>query len=328
MKLLYLIIIETIIIYSKTNEEISNNISLRNLIQDTTNTNIFIMTHKDFNNILTKKIYKIVADEPKQLSMKYDLEVLYANNGKLYKKSKAYGEMAKLYYIYEQYKNGTLSSKYIGLNHYRRYFSFLDDIPDFDEIFQNYDIILNNKFLLDVSLETHFCSVHLCKSLNEVIEILKEIKPKYYKTAQESLKSNEAYFGNLFVMRKEDFFKYCSFIFDILLEFDRRHNFTTQYDIINYVRTYFPDDEIAYQMRLEGFLAERLSTIFFKHNFKNIKFFEVKTIESKLDINEERKKIKDNCKIVLFSLMVNWFTLLFKYFLNIKYSRKGILKIK
>ena len=247
MKIFFIIL--TIIIFSQTKKEIINNISFKYLKSNKSNNNfskvnIFIMTHKDFYNILTNQIYTIVADEPSQLSYKYDLKVIYANKGKLFKKSKAYGEMAKLYYIYELYKNGSLSSKYIGLNHYSRYFNFLDDVPDFDTIFENYDIILNNKSTPNISLETQYCAIHICKSLLEVIKILKEIKPEYYKTAKESLKANEIYYCNLFIMKKEDFLKYCEFIYDILLEYDRRHNLTNQKDIINYVKNYFPEEEI------------------------------------------------------------------------------------
>ena len=108
----------------------------------------------------------------------------------------------------------------------------MDDIPDFDKIFENYDIILNNISILNISLETQYCSIHICNSLHEVIKILKEIKPEYYKTAKESLKAKEIYYCNLFIMKKEDFFKYCEFIYDILFEYDRRHNFTYQKDII------------------------------------------------------------------------------------------------
>ena len=38
--------------------------------------------------------------------------------------------------------------KYIGLNHYRRYLKFLNNIPNLDKIFENYDIILNKKLIL------------------------------------------------------------------------------------------------------------------------------------------------------------------------------------
>ena len=60
-----------------------------------------------------------MADDKTQLKKKYNLSVIYADKGMLYQKRYSYAEMSKLYYIYQLYRNGTLSSKYIGLNHYR-----------------------------------------------------------------------------------------------------------------------------------------------------------------------------------------------------------------
>jgi hypothetical protein len=292
MRLFYLIIIEAIIIYSITNKLNEKDILFRSLNQEklSNKTNIFIVAHKDFNNSLTNPIYKILADDPTQLKNNYSLHILYTNKGKLFKKRKSYAEMSKLYYVYELYKNGTLSSKYIGLNHYRRYFDFMDEIPDFDKIFESYDIILPYKSLFNVSLEFQYCSAHLCKVLHEVINIIKEIKPEYYQTAIESLDAKDGYFFNMFIMKKEDFFKYCEFIYDIFFEFDRRHNFTTDKDIINYLESFFSKEIIPIQIRIQGFLSERLSSIFFKHNFKKIKNFPLIFISNTSDINKERKK--------------------------------------
>jgi hypothetical protein len=292
MRLFYLIIIEAIIIYSIINKLNEKDILFRSLNQEKLNnkTNIFIAAHKDFNNSLTNPIYKILADDPTQLKNNYSLHILYTNKGKLFKKRKSYAEMSKLYYVYELYKNGTLSSKYIGLNHYRRYFDFMDEIPDFDKIFESYDIILPYKSLFNVSLEFQYCSAHLCKVLHEVINIIKEIKPEYYQTAIESLDAKDGYFFNMFIMKKEDFFKYCEFIYDIFFEFDRRHNFTTDKDIINYLESFFSKEIIPIQIRIQGFLSERLSSIFFKHNFKKIKNFPLIFISNTSDINKERKK--------------------------------------
>jgi hypothetical protein len=236
------------------------------------------MAHKDFYNTRNNQIYKIVVDDETQLKNKYNLQVIYADKGKLYPKRNSYAEMSKLYYIYELYRNGTLSSKYIGLNHYRRYFKFLDNIPDLDKIFEKYDVILNNKNHLSTNLKRQYCASTLCKPLEEAIKIIKEKKPKYYKTAIESLNAKEAYFCNIFIMKKGDFFKYCKFIYDILFELDRRHNFTSDKDIINYLESYYPKNIVNRHIRIQGFLSERLSTIFFKHNFKRIKTFRISII--------------------------------------------------
>ena len=323
MRLFYIMIIEAIIIYSKNNklneeEILFTSLSQKKLIN---NTNIFIVAHKDFNNSLTNQIYKIVVDEPTQLKNNYNLQVLYANKGRLFKMRKSYAEMSKLYYVYELYKNGTLSSKYIGLNHYRRYFNFLNEIPDFDKIFESYDIILPDKLLFNVSLDFQFCFIHLCKTLDDVIDIIKEIKPEYYKTAIESLNAKDGYFYNIFIMKKEDFFKYCEFIFDVFFEFDRRNNFTSDKDIINYLESYLPKEKASLQIRVQGFLSERLSSIFFKHNFKRIKNVPVILATDIPDINQERKKSYDKLNIIIFIVLVI-FTFLIINIKIIYYNKK------
>ena len=57
---------------------------------------IFIMTHKDFKNFRYNPVYNIVADDESQLKNRYNLTVIFAKNGKLYNKKRAYGEMSKL----------------------------------------------------------------------------------------------------------------------------------------------------------------------------------------------------------------------------------------
>ena len=79
------------------------------------------------------------------------------------------------------WKNYNSLPKYVGFNHYRRYFRFVNNIPHLDDIFKNYDVILkafskdsNKKFA------RHFQDSHLEPALEEA-KIIKEIKPEYYK---------------------------------------------------------------------------------------------------------------------------------------------------
>ena len=104
--------------------------------------------------------------------------------------------------------------------------------------------------------------------MHKLIETLKEIKPEYYKTSQESLREKEGFFYNLFIMKNKDFFQNYSFINDIHL---------SQYD--------------AYQMKLEGFLSERLSNFFSNIISKKIKIFPSAAIDNFSVIIEESKTI-------------------------------------
>ena len=75
-------------------------------------------------------------------------------------------------------------------------------------------------------------------------------------------------------MKKEYFIIYGEFLFEVLMEFDRRHNLKTDEDIKNFIeqeiiRTGKKDYNVEYQSRVEGFLSERISQIFYAHHFKN-----------------------------------------------------------
>ena len=234
------------------------------------------MAHKDFENLRYNPIYNIVVDDKTQLKKNYNLNIIYANEGKLYNFRKAYAEMSKLYYIYQLYKNGTISSKYIGLNHYRRYFIFGDNIPFLEDIFKNYDVILNKQIKLNTNVKKYYCMYHICKHFDEIINIIKEFKPDYYSTAKRTSKERRMYNCNLFIMKKEDFFEYCKFMFDILFEFDKRNNFASDKDVMDYLNKIYNNIEDSYfQLRLQGFLSERISNIFFRHHFKKIKSFDI-----------------------------------------------------
>lgn len=238
---------------------------------------IFIMTHKDFKNRRYNNAYVIVGDDKSKIKNRYNLTVLFAERGYLYNKSRAYGEMAKLNYIYQLYKEGNISSKYIGLNHYSRYFEFTDKIPDLDKIFINNDVILPRRSILNGSIMKRYCLGHICKNFIDVMDIIKIKHPDYYKTALKVAKENKIYYFNIFIMKKEDFFKYCEFMFDILSEFDKRYNFKTDKDILNYTYNIFHQTKIAYrQSRLQGFLSERLSNIFYNKHFKRIKEYKLR----------------------------------------------------
>ena len=235
------------------------------------------MTHKDFKNRRYNNAYVIVGDDKSKIKNKYNLTVLFAERGKLYNMSRAYGEMAKLNYIYQLYKEGNITSKYIGLNHYSRYFEFTDKIPDLDKIFKNNDVILPTKSFLNRNVMERYCLGHICQNFIDAMDIIKIKQPDYYKTALKFAKQKKIYYYNIFIMKKVDFFKYCEFIFDILFEFDRRYNFKTDKDILNYTNKIFNQTKKAYrQSRLQGFLSERLSNIFYNKHFKRIKEYKIK----------------------------------------------------
>ena len=124
-------------------------------------------------------------------------------------------------------------------------------------------------------MKEQFCITHICKNYGEILDIIKDKRPEYYEAAISTENIKEFFCCNSFIMKKKDFFNYCEFVFDILFEFDKRNNFSSDDDVLNYVMNYYNDSNTYYyQSRLQGFISERLANIFYHKNFRTIKSFD------------------------------------------------------
>ena len=239
--------------------------------------NIYIIAHRDFPLKINNKAYKILCDEKSQLKRKYNLTIIETNKeNPLTLKRRGYSECSKMYYIWRFYKKGYLSSKYVGFAHYRRLFRFKDNIPNLDLIFSKYDAILKSLTKTYASMRANFNYAHLGRFMDEVVAIIKEKFPEYYPSALYFLSHNVVSYCNIFIMKKKDFIKWGEFVFGVLLEFDRRHKLKTDRDIEQLVRCelirihrrtdgYFG---VKYQSRLQGFIIERVTNMFYVKHFK------------------------------------------------------------
>ena len=187
-----------------------------------------------------------------------------------------------MYYIWKLYKEGNLNSKYVGFIHYRRIFPFKNNIPHLDEIFKNYDAILKARNQYKVTNREYFISHHILENLlNATVNIIKEKYPEYYQYALIYLEKKWANNCNIFIMKKEDFIKWGEFVFGVLFELDRRYNLKTDEDIRNLIIKEAiqlnKSLEVNYQRRIEAFLSERISNIFYERHFKNK--YEIPTLD-------------------------------------------------
>ena len=256
--------------------------------------NIFIITHKDFKTNINNSYYKILCDELYQIKNKYDIEIISTKkDNELFKKKIGYSEGSKIYFIWKQFKNNKIKSKYVGFNHYRRIFSFNNDIPNLDNIFKKYDIILNKHMNFSTSLKKQYYFYHNKDDIDEILEIIKYKFPKYYSTALKTLNSKCFHLGNIFIMKRKDFIKYGNFTFEVLFEFDKRHHLINDEDIKKYVNKNYKKYKIFkinHERRLEGFLMERISNIFYNYNFKNK--YEISTLSNQYLFKKKVKKLK------------------------------------
>lgn len=138
--------------------------------------------------------------------------------------------------MYWMWKN--LKADYLGLVHYRRHFCLRKkqakdkDASKWKSVLsskeaqilcQQYDVIVPAKrhYVIE-TLESHYAHTHYVEHLEKTREIIGERFPQYLDSYNKILKSKSGYMFNMFLMRVDLIDEYCSFLFDVLFELDKR----------------------------------------------------------------------------------------------------------
>ena len=239
------------------------------------NINIFICTHKEFEPVVHNEAYKII--NARQIESKLPLKDAF------------YSELYQFKYVADNLE----LPKYIGFCHYRRYFSFLDDVPNMDEIFSNYDAICSKPKVFNNSIKSQYLSCHNIEDLYIIGGIIAEKYPEQANMWKNFINGNILIPYNMFIMKREDFKEYIDFIFSILDEYlkivgtDINKRIYDNYE--KYIKRFYPNDSVEYQYRIGGYIAERLTNLFMMHKFKKIKTYPVIVTEDKY--NQKKNNI-------------------------------------
>ncbi|MDO4941755.1 MAG: DUF4422 domain-containing protein [Lachnospiraceae bacterium] len=133
--------------------------------------------------------------------------------------------------LYWAWKN--LDYDYLGLVHYRRYFSvrkkgknLFQNILTYQEakvLLRKHDIIVpkKRKYYIE-SLYSHYSHTHYAEHLDETRKIIYEKYPNYIETFDKVIQQRYGYMFNMMIMRKDLMDSYCQWLFDILFELESR----------------------------------------------------------------------------------------------------------
>ena len=149
-------------------------------------------------------------------------------------KNSTFCELTGLYWAWKN-----LDAEYIGLAHYRRHFGGskkgepMERVitgPQVRALLQGKDGLLPGlrKYYIE-TLYDHYAHTCHVEPLDITGEILREKYPDYV-SAFEALKTRRsAHMFNMFILRREQLDAYCTWLFDILFELERRVD-ASQYD--------------------------------------------------------------------------------------------------
>ena len=254
--------------------------------------NVWVLTHKknkyDLNDVnhINLQVGAAITNEPS-----YDYRDNIGEN--ISEKNPLYLETTGHYCVWKNFN----TSKYVGFEHYRRHFDLSK--KDIETILSVNEIILPRKMFFNTTLEEQYKNCHSHYDLNLCKEILFEKFPEYKESYEKYIEQGRfIYIANSFITTKENFNNLCEFIFSIFTEFEKRVGCKTIDEWRNHVKEHSvsicPEDHkrdglnwVDYQMRIFGFLSERLVTLYVMHNFKD-KIYETDLIR----LDKQKKDMK------------------------------------
>ena len=232
------------------------------------NIKVIIAIHKKFK-VAQDKMYlpvQVGSEGKPDLGFQKDNE---GDNISL--KNPYYSELTGLYYAWKN-----IDSDYIGLVHYRRYFTKkrntiklsnrLDKVltlEEADAILEKTDVILpkKRKYYIE-NLYSHYKHTMYVEPLDETRKIIEEKTPEYLKEFDKLKKRKSSHMFNMFIMKKEILNEYCEWLFPILQELENRIS---------------PEKYNSFHARYLGRISELLLDVWINKN--KIKYKEVKVID-------------------------------------------------
>lgn len=218
---------------------------------------------------------KILVASHKETEMSQDSMYLPIHVGKILHPEKDFGYQSDAdgdnisaknpYYceltaVYWAWKNLTVD--YVGLAHYRRHFSFksvhsggwraLLTKEQAEELCTEYDIVLPKRRKLYIeTVYSHYDHTFYGEQFDRTREIIARRCPEYLEAFDKKMKSRSEHLFNMFIMRKNLFDQYCTWLFPILEDLEK------YYDLENMD---------PFQARLIGRVAERLLDVWISRN--------------------------------------------------------------
>lgn len=142
-------------------------------------------------------------------------------------KNPSFCELTGLYWAWKN-----VDADYIGLVHYRRYFTNKKDkdvwkrILTYDELdsyIKDKDVFVPKKRRYYIeTLYSHYAHTHYAEHLDVTRKIIQMKYPQYLKSFDRVMKQTYGHMFNMFIMKREMMDSYCTWLFDILFELERK----------------------------------------------------------------------------------------------------------
>lgn len=277
-------------------------------------TTIFAMTHKKFIPPTDSMYVPLhVGREGKE-----DLGYLADNTGdNISAKNQYYSELTGMYWVWKNYT----ASDNVGICHYRRFLvndaGKLFTKEEIEALLGRYDLITTKTLTMRYPYYDGFSHNHNLKDLETALSVIKEMYPDYYDTLEKMIHQRQTWFGNIMICKKTLYDEYCSWLFPIFFEMEKRIDVESYDDYHKRVFGFISEFLLyvwatvkrlkVYQCKV-GMLGEKaetrelkeaLSAYFEKSDIKGAKEYILKALEKRPDVLMEASDLDGELKLCM-----------------------------
>jgi len=216
-----------------------------------------------------------------------------------------YIENTGTYWIWKNVQGAKIK----GQMQYRRPLSGISENVDFEKLFTDYDVVTCEPFHhpdhkeptpqepMVISADTVEQGYWFSNCIDDlyILELVIQLyHPEYYDDYVKYIKNGpDLYYSNGFILKADDYDRYCEFLFDCLQKYLEMTNIKSKDDLVEHVRynmevgkyprypdkRNIPQEAVRWQTSIGGFLSERVWTLWLQHNFKPERILKVPYIK-------------------------------------------------
>lgn len=194
-------------------------------------TKIIIATHKEYTMPASKSYIPLWVGA--EVSRTYKGQYPGDNTGdNISFDNSNFNELTGLYWIWKN-----VDADYKGLVHYRRYIGVIgggNDIKNIIEsesvenLLEKYDVVVPSpkKFYIFSAYKHYINSINGMKEthkndLEMLRNAVRKVSPEYLPALEKVYHSRQVHMLNMFIMKRTDFDRYCSWLFEVLFEMEK-----------------------------------------------------------------------------------------------------------
>ena len=219
---------------------------------DNSNAKIFICSHTDFEPVVDNEVYKVL-DSRKMKGCK--IPDLY------------YSELWQMKQVSERKQ----LPKYIGFCHYRRYFGFMNAVPNLGKIIEAHGAITTKPADLGMTMRKQYATWGNPEDLDICTQIINEKYPEFAPAWNRSLESRKMRLGTLSIMRTEDWKEMLAVMWDVAQEYLERIGGDIVKRVTDNPKAYHIGEmkhtTLTHEIRVGGQFAERIKSAWIDYKF-------------------------------------------------------------